>query len=133
MGKRFAIVIGVAATGVMALGAQTAGGAGVVKYDTKLTLTKDTGVDALLHFTTVVESEGRKCERGRRVVLFKRRPGADGKLGTDRSHGGGGFLRLVIADRTATALDVVYARVKPKVRDRFVCGADRSETINAPI
>ena len=34
MGKRFAIVIGVAAVGVMALGAQTA--AGVVKYDTEL-------------------------------------------------------------------------------------------------
>ena len=39
MGKRFAIVIGVAAAGVMALGPQTAAAApDVVKYDTKLTL-----------------------------------------------------------------------------------------------
>ena len=44
MGKRFAIVIGVAATGVMALGAQTAAAAGeFVKYDTDLTITVDRG------------------------------------------------------------------------------------------
>jgi hypothetical protein len=40
MGRRFAIVIGAAAAGVMALGAQTAA-AEVVKYDTELTLTKE--------------------------------------------------------------------------------------------
>jgi len=40
-GKRFAIVIGVAAAGMMALGAQPA--AAVVKYDTTLWLTKDQG------------------------------------------------------------------------------------------
>ena len=44
MGKRFAIVIGtaalgVAAAGLMALGAQTAS-AGVVHYDTTVTITK---------------------------------------------------------------------------------------------
>jgi hypothetical protein len=44
MGKRFAIVIGVAAAGVMALGAQTATAApDVVKYETKLTITTDRG------------------------------------------------------------------------------------------
>ena len=45
MGKRFAIVIGVAAAGVMALGTQTAaaGPAAVVKYDTRLTITNDRG------------------------------------------------------------------------------------------
>src|SRR5215208_2179106 len=41
MGKRFAIVIGVAAAGVMALGAQTAAAAPVHKYDTKLTITHE--------------------------------------------------------------------------------------------
>ena len=35
MGNRFAIVIGVAAAGVMALGAQTAAAPDVVKYDTE--------------------------------------------------------------------------------------------------
>ena len=44
MGKRFAIVIGVAAAGVMALGAQTAAAAPeVVKYGTELTITTDRG------------------------------------------------------------------------------------------
>ena len=42
LGRRFAIVIGVAATGVMALGAQTAAAApNVIKYDTKLTITRE--------------------------------------------------------------------------------------------
>ena len=83
MGKRFAIVIGVAAAGVMALGAQTATAPDVVKYDTELKITADRG--GLYHGS--VESEVRKCERERRVVLFKQRPGADRRLGTDRSAG----------------------------------------------
>ena len=71
MGKRFAIVIGVAAAGVMALGAQTAA-AGVVKYDTNLGVTKDRG----RFYHGSVPSEGhRKCERGRRVALFRRLTG----------------------------------------------------------
>ena len=40
MGRRFALVIGVAAAGLMALGAQAAT-AGVVPYDTKLRVLKD--------------------------------------------------------------------------------------------
>jgi hypothetical protein len=74
-----AIVIGVAAAGVMALGAQTA--AAAVKYDTKVTI----DLHAHKHFDGSVKSGGRKCERGRRVVLFELRPGADRKLGTTRS------------------------------------------------
>ncbi len=42
--KRFAIVIGVAAAGAMALGAQTAAASpDVVKYDTKVTIAVDSG------------------------------------------------------------------------------------------
>ena len=42
MGKRSAIVIGMAAAGAMALGAQTTTAAPeVVKYDTKLTITAE--------------------------------------------------------------------------------------------
>ena len=49
MGKRFAIVIGVAAAGVMALGAQTAAaGPEVVKYNAKVTIT-GTGAEAIFH------------------------------------------------------------------------------------
>ena len=122
MGKRFAIVIGVAAAGVMALGTQTA--AAVVKYDTKVTISADRGF--LYHGS--VKSEVTKCERERRVVLFKQRPGADRELGTDRTGGllslpdEWGFIEAHVPGRH------VYAKVRPKVRDRFVCRADRSRT-----
>ena len=46
MGKRFAIVIGLAATGVMALGAQTGPAApAVVEYNTKLTISHERSTD----------------------------------------------------------------------------------------
>jgi ABC-type proline/glycine betaine transport system substrate-binding protein len=45
MGKRFAIVVAVAAAGVMALGAQTAAAA---TYNTKVTITQDRGRRAFL-------------------------------------------------------------------------------------
>jgi len=136
MGKRFAIVIG-AAAGVMALGAQTATAApDVVKYDTKLTVTKDRG-----HwYHGLVQSDRdrnpeydpanavRKCMEGRRVILFQRRSGADRKLGTDRSEfvprdGRQGRWGLVL-DRSYDH-DRMYGKVRPKVGDRFVCRADR--------
>src|SRR5215207_4494514 len=84
MGKRFAILIGVAAAGVMALGAQTGAAASesVVKYDTRLTITTDRNIP---HGR--VHSEVRKCEFGRRVILFKKRPGPDRKLDTARMFG----------------------------------------------
>ena len=94
MGKRFAIVIGVAAAGVLALGAQTAAAAPkVVKYDTKLTLSKDGGAD----YHGRVRSDRdrnptydpatavRRCMEGRRVILFKKRPGADRRLGASEA------------------------------------------------
>ena len=92
MGKRFAIVIGVAATGVMALGAQTAASAGLVKYDTSL----DNGrTERGVIYHGSVESKVRKCERGRRVVLFKKQPGVDRKVDHQRSNrdGNWGFVR----------------------------------------
>ena len=82
MGKRFAILIGVAATGVMALGAQTGAAAseGVVSYGTKVTILKD---QFILHGR--VRSEGgSKCRVGREVILFKKRPGPDRRLGAGR-------------------------------------------------
>ena len=128
MGKRFAIVIGVAVAGVMALGAQpaAAGPADVVKYDTKLTL----GLHVHQRFYYWLRAEGTECELGRRVVLFLRRPGADRKLGTDRSgpdrfgphrlYGG-----VIIAKEHRVT--VVYAKVRREVHDEFVCGRDRSQ------
>ena len=132
MGKRFAILIGAAALGVMALGAQTAAPAqAVVKYDTKVTLR--------LHFHDSffysVQSKVRKCEVGRRVVLFEVRPGADRKLGTARSSGQS--AEAVITAREGLGYVrgyVVYARVRREVHDEFVCRRDRSELhVHRPI
>jgi len=120
MGKRFAILICVAAAGVMALGAVAS--AGVVKYDTQVTVTKDRG--GFYHGS--VKSEVRKCMEGRRVVLFKRRPGADRKLGAVRSqweNRGEGSWGVILDRNEGTR---VYAQVRRKVRDRFVCRFDRS-------
>jgi hypothetical protein len=114
----------------MALGAQTAAAApDVVKYDTKLTL--------YLHnhdrFIYWVQSEGRKCERGRRVVLFEVRPGADRKLGTARSeHRSGPRRGDAVIDAREPRGDVFYAKVRREVHDEFVCRAERSKTVTRP-
>ena len=127
MGKRFAILIGVAATGVMALGAQTAAPAqAVVKYDTKVTL----GLHDHDRFTYWVQSKVKKaCERGRRVDLFAVRPGADRRVGTARSkyrHGRARGANAVITARKG-GRGAWYAKVRREVHDQFVCGGDRSE------
>ena len=84
MGKRFAILIGVAAAGVMALGAQTGAAApDVVKYDTRLTITKDRS-DHVLGQAGDFRGQA-SAWTGRQVILFKQRPGADRKLGAARS------------------------------------------------
>ena len=123
MGKRFAILIGVAAAGMMALGTQTtAAPSDVVKYDTKLKISADRG----FQYHGWVKSEVRKCERGRWVTLFKRRAGADRRLGTDRTggphddHADWGLIEAHGVQHHT------YAKVRPKVRDRFVCRADRA-------
>jgi hypothetical protein len=65
-----------------------------------------------------VKSEVRKCERGRRVVLFKQRPGADRKLGAALSaYSGGGDAKWGVDLRPAQNVhwgDRLYAEVKRK-------------------
>jgi hypothetical protein len=63
--------------------------------------------------------------KGRLVVVFKKRPGADRKLGTDRSRGGYGWFSWWVNVHRDYG-DRVRAVVKRKVRDRYVCRADRS-------
>jgi hypothetical protein len=114
MGKRFAIVIGVAAIGVMALGAQTvmAGHPGSHRAD-------------IVPWHGGLGSEVRNCVEGRRVILFKQLPGPDRKLGSDRIKQLGeaadpadpGWFRWY---RWASMDGRVYAKVMPKVRDGFV-------------
>jgi hypothetical protein len=127
MGKRFAIVIGVAAAGVMALGAQPA--AAVPTYDTRVTLTHLEN-DRFYHGR--VFSDVAECERKRRVVLFKKRPGADRKLGKDRSF----YLQNTSLPQEWAQWWIsggpegrpVYVKVRSKERDQFVCRADRSRS-----
>ena len=84
MGRRFAILIGLAAVGVMALGAQTAFAAPT--YNTRLTIS-----EGRAHSIGggVYSGGGRRCQLGRRVTLFKQEPGADRKIIDVRSGGGG--------------------------------------------
>jgi hypothetical protein len=141
MGRRFAIVIGVAAAGVMALGAQTvmaqtaAEPPGVVEYDTKLMITHEAGTDRA-HWHGRVESDRTECMGGRRVILFQQRPGADRKLGVGKSLYKDGFPYgqpagdiFAWGGGVAPIRGRVYARVSRKVGDGFVCRADRSITI----
>jgi hypothetical protein len=116
--KRFAIVIGLAAAGVMALGVQTASAA---TYDTKVTITE---VSGQLHvFSGRLNAQGGgKCEAGRVVTLFRQKPGADRKLGAVRSRPGGNW-RLAIQAKPGWR---VYAKAMREVGDGFVCNSDRS-------
>ena len=120
MGKRFAIVIGVAMAGVMALGAQTA--AAVVEYDTKLLKITQ---DRYSGFHGDVKSQVGKCERERRVVAFRQRPGPDLWLHTERTGGSGSWDMALARSKVGWK---VYAKVRHRVRDQFICRSDRSET-----
>ena len=138
MGKRFALVIGVAAAGVIALGAQT-----VMADQPPPTHGPPGHRDPVVPFHGGLGSEVRKCVVGRRVILFKQLPGPDRKLGSDRIKNKNlgeaadpadpeWFRWLIWASMDGR----VYAKVMPKVRDGFVCRADRSQTIvdgNAPL
>ncbi|HEY6652547.1 MAG TPA: hypothetical protein VI028_00325 [Solirubrobacterales bacterium] len=122
--KRFAILFCVAATGVMALGAQMGAQVpDVVSYGTKVTILKD---QRTLHGR--VRSEGgSKCRVGREVILFRKRPGPDRKLGADRSgpgHGPAFFWAVKVKNREIKG--PLYAKVTPKVGDGFVCRGDTS-------
>jgi hypothetical protein len=120
----------------IAAAASASAAADVVKYDTTLTLTKDMGGN--YHGKVYSDRDRnpeyhpakavRKCAEGRRVTLFKIRPGADHKLRTDLQlselmpNGHGVWWMHLGRDYG----DHVRARVESKVRDGFVCRADRA-------
>ena len=129
MGKRFTLLVGLAAIGAMALGAQT--GAAAATYNTRLTITESRG--HLIH-GLVYSGGGRRCQLGRRVTLFKQQPGADRKIVAVRSGRGGrktgprGTWGMGVPQGSlpVKAGWRVYAKATPKVGDGFVCGPDRS-------
>jgi hypothetical protein len=139
--SRIAVMgLGVLAAAVaLSLIAVPAASAGVHKYDTRQYLTHEGGtIDPrpgecgghrkCVFWEGGVHSKVRKCMEGRRVVLFRKRSGADRKLGTARSEHRSGPRRgdAVITAREPRG-DVVYARVRPEVHDEFVCRGDRSQ------
>ena len=146
IGKRFAILVGVAATGVMALGAQTGAAASedVVSYRSKVTIFRTTSgiwggriqTCSAIPRTPLTDCKptgprgARKCAVGREVIVFRKRPGPDRKLGADRStlHWERGHLQGEWWVR-APARGRVYAKVTPKVGDGFVCRADYSHPL----
>jgi hypothetical protein len=118
--KRFTIVVGLAAAGVMALGAQTASAA---TYNTKLTISQERAPTFFGHMTSVA---GKKCKVGRLVTMFKIRPGVDRKLGATRT-GSGGFWIMPVPKAWSESGWRVYVKTPPKVGDGFVCNGTRSE------
>ena len=127
----------IAAAVAVAVIAVPAASAGVHKYNTKLSFNWDRPHDgtALFHGGWGgAQSKVRKCERRRRVILFKQRPGADRKFATSES--GYGIRQLYGGGcppkGTVHRGDRLYARVKREVlNDGDVCRGARSETLTA--
>ena len=130
MGKRLAILIGVTAAGVMALGAQTAA---APTYNTRLTISEGR---VHLIYGLVYSGGGKKCEVGRRVTLFKQEPGTDRKIidvrsgaaGPSDPRGPAGTWGLGVPQGSLPVKSGwrVYAKATPKVGDGFVCRGGRS-------
>jgi hypothetical protein len=141
--KRFAIVIGVAAVGVMALGAQTAAqtqaptppAPAVVEYDTTLVITTDAGV----MYHGWLFSDRTECTDRRKVILFEKLRGADRRLATTRSNLSGdppvgwwpaGWVEGERGREMIKGPDPghgrVYAKVKRAERAGYVCRGDRT-------
>jgi hypothetical protein len=107
--------------------------AGVHKYDTRLTIARGGGGFVFDVWHGEVKSERGKCQRERRVVLFKQRPGADRKLGTARSAGAGpdeGSWSLDLHRENLAEVAQVdkgkYAKVRRESGNGYVCRADRA-------
>ena len=110
----------IAAAVAVSVIAVPAASAGVVKYDTSL----QSGHTERCCYHGRVASKVKKCERGRRVVLYKQRPGADRKVdhvrtGTDAwwsfaKRGRGDF----------------YAKATRERHKGFVCLPARAPTVN---
>lgn len=108
-----------AAVAVIAV-AVPAASAGIHKYETTLL-----GHKERFYFHGYMTSEVNKCERRRRVVLFRKLPGADRKVDTDQSNREGDWS-FIIEHREGERR--FYVRVTRELRqdEGYVCLADRS-------
>ena len=127
-GPRWVVALGL--TALACAGLAPAAFAGVHKYDTELKIARDSSK----FFHGEVKSAVRKCEGGRRVVLFKKRPGADRKLKSVRSPRSGPDRGKwgVVLDGKLHRGNRHYAQVKRKSGNGYVCRADRSKTLTWP-
>ena len=135
---RFWLCIAAAVT--VSVIAVPAASAGVHKYDTHVEFSWDQPHNGTAVFHGGgggVQSKVRKCEDGRRVVLFKRRPGADREIAHDesvfrRDYGFGDF-GFGPPKGTFHKGDRIYVQVKREVlNDGDVCRADHSKTMTYP-
>jgi hypothetical protein len=147
MGKRFAILIGAAALGMMALSAQTTA-APYDLYDATVTIKKERGegrkkarvhgvvkADVILRHGEVTSVPG-KCET-RRVILKRDWPRhqADQTVGLDRSRIGPNGEGVWTMPKSSLKLRHGWHRLHAKVkikghpRDGFVCRGNSSEAI----
>ena len=114
----------------MALGAQTA--TAVVKHETELTITQEGPQPPITLIHGYVNSGFKNCEAHRQVVLFKKRAGADRKLGTVLSGPVPGAGRGIWAIEVHQARHGwhVYAKVTRKglPGGGGICRRDRSRT-----
>ena len=97
-----------------------AASAGVDKYDTELEGHREGGF-----YHGVVQSVVHKCERRRLVILFEQRPGADRKVGTNRSDRDGSW-NVNPPQPGLSPSDRFYTEVTRKSGDGWVCRADRA-------
>jgi hypothetical protein len=119
--------------------------AGVRKYDTEMTIRKEDGRVLGTVWSERIPGADRsnlvrKCMNGRRVILFKQRPGADRKLGADRTSGGdptdpstrSGDWQVSPPTGMLHDGDDVYAKATRESHGGFVCRDDRSKTLTWP-
>jgi|SRR5215208_699955 len=138
MGKRFAILIGVAAAGVMALGAGAVAvpalAGQTVKIDSKVTLAVGCadlrgGQCYASLFHGRVESSKHACEVQREVRVFSEHRRGDGLVGKDKTNRHGKW-KVVAPPHPGFYYAKVLRREEGTAGTTFVCRGDRSETFD---
>ena len=125
LGKRqFMAVAGIAIAGTLFAGT-SAGARGTDEYDSKVTISKNPPA-----FHGQVLSDYHPCVNHRHVALFRKRPGADLKLGGDQT-GPAGRWEVEVDPLSSGEY---YARVREREQmaaagNSFICEKDTSRVI----
>jgi hypothetical protein len=128
----------IAAAAAGSLIAVPAASADVHKYKTEVTFKWDNSRYGTAGFFGLVESASTRCEAGRPVGLFKKRPGGGSrKMVTTKAHFHPHYKNASYSvsppNRTFHNGDRLYAKVRREVLNGGdVCRADRSYTLTYP-